>query len=183
MAAHDGAACDALALLLEYPGEGWAARVRAAASRVAEDFPQAHAELEPLVALATTEPLAAAEESYVRTFDGNAERALEVGWQVFGEQYARGAFLVRLRERMRALGVEETTELPDHLSQVLRLLPRLPEEEARDLVSAAVAPALARLGAAFADREDDPWRGVVAAVGDVLGLEPAATAAAEAAHE
>ena len=62
------------------------------------------------------------EETYARTFDINPACALEVGWHLFGEEYARGLFLVRLRGEMREHGVEESSELPDHITHVLALI-------------------------------------------------------------
>lgn len=164
-------ACEALSTLLGYPGEDFPARAAAAASAVACACPAAVRDVAAFVRWTRSVGLAECEEAYVRSFDGNAERALEVGWQVFGEQYARGAFLVRLREGYRQHGVQETSELPDHLTQVLRLLPRLPEAEARSLVATAVAPALARIRRGFAERRDDPYAGIVESVGRVLGIE------------
>ena len=48
--------------------------------------------------------LAELEEVFTQTFDINPLSALEVGWHLFGEEYARGMFLVRMREECR-LGV------------------------------------------------------------------------------
>jgi hypothetical protein len=83
---------DALAKLLEYPCDGHTAHVALCAAVVTSQDPEAVADLAPLVELSSSN-LGDCEERYVRTFDGNAERALEVGWQVFGEQYERGALL------------------------------------------------------------------------------------------
>jgi nitrate reductase assembly molybdenum cofactor insertion protein NarJ len=174
---------DALAELLEYPRRGHAARCRELALRIAAEIPEAAADLAPLVRLAEETDLGSCEESYVRTFDVNAERALEVGWQVFGEQYARGAFLVRMRDWMRREGVAETSELPDHLTQVLRVLGRVPEDDARMLVGAAVVPSLARIRKALAG--EGPYEGVLEAVARALawaagpeGTAPAAPSGA-----
>jgi nitrate reductase assembly molybdenum cofactor insertion protein NarJ len=136
---------DALAELFEYPRAGHVARMRDLVGRIAAEAPETAADLEPLARFAADKSLGECEELYVHTFDANAERALEVGWQVFGEQYERGAFLVDLRGRMRALGVAETTELPDHLTQVLRLLGRMDDDDARTLVARAVTPSLKRV--------------------------------------
>ena len=62
------------------------------------------------------------EELYTRTFDINPVCSLEVGWHLFGEDYNRGAFLVRMRGLLREHGIEEGAELPDHLESVLRVL-------------------------------------------------------------
>ncbi len=116
---------------------------------------------------ASTHTLGECEELHVRTFDGNAERALEVGWQVFGEQYARGAFLVKLRNLLREHGVPESSELPDHLTHVLRLLPHLPADEATALIDNAVRPSLERVLKSFAG-EESPYAGVLEAVRAVV---------------
>ena len=167
---------DALADLFEYPREDHAERTRRLALRVAAEIPGAGADLESLVRFAATNPLGACEELYVVTFDANAERALEVGWQVFGEQYERGAFLVDLRGRMRSLGVAETTELPDHLTQVLRLVARMDENDARTLVERAVGRSLARVRGKL--DADNPYGGLVdAATKALAALVPAANAA------
>jgi len=163
-------AFDALADLLEYPREGHAARIRVLTERVVADLPEARAHLEPIARFAESHALGECEELYVRTFDANAERALEVGWQVFGEQYERGAFLVDLRGRMRDLGVAETTELPDHLTQVLRLLARMDEDAARTLVDRAVTRSLDRVRASL--DADSPYRGAIDAVGMAVASPP-----------
>jgi nitrate reductase delta subunit len=155
-----------LAELFEYPRDGHASRIRSLVAQLGDTAPEAAADLEPLARFAETSSLGDAEELYVRTFDANAERALEVGWQVFGEQYERGAFLVDLRGRMRALGVAESPELPDHLTQVLRLLARMDEDEARTLVQRAVAPSLRRVRENL-DAEN-PYLGAVDAVTKAL---------------
>jgi nitrate reductase delta subunit len=174
-------AFDAHAELLEYPREGHAASVRRLTDRVVADLPEARADLELIARFAESATLGEAEELYVRTFDANAERALEVGWQVFGEQYERGAFLVDLRGRMRDLGVAETTELPDHLTQVLRLVARMTPDDARTLADRAVLRSLERVRGHLG--EDDPYRGVIDAVGKALARLTAGATAAAAAGE
>ncbi|MCG3134660.1 MAG: hypothetical protein HMLKMBBP_01976 [Planctomycetes bacterium] len=175
---------DALAGLLEYPAEGHAERAAAHAATVVRHLPDAAADLADIVGAAAEGTLGECEEIYVRTFDGNAERALEVGWQVFGEQYERGAFLVELRGKMRAAALPETTELPDHLTNVLRLLARLPEADAKLLVDRAAGRSLARV--IENTDETNPYRGVLLAVRRALdemcpGASDARNAAAAAA--
>lgn len=169
---------DALAELLEYPRDGHGERVRELAARIDAELPGAADRLVLLAGVAD-QGLGAAEEAFVRTFDVSAERALEVGWQVFGEQYARGAFLVRLRERMRETGVAETTELPDHLTQVLRLLGRVSAEEAALLVSMTVTPALDRVRKDLG--EGNPYAGLLDVVAQALEVPAEPCAAGEVA--
>ncbi len=89
--------------------------------------------------------LAEMEEMYTRTFDINPVCTLEVGWHVYGEDYARGAFLVKMREMLRENNLPESTELPDHLTHVVVLLGRLQGEEADQLVARYILPALKKM--------------------------------------
>lgn len=100
------------------------------------------------------------EEAYTTTFDINPACALEVGWHLFGEEYARGQFLVRMREELRKYGIGESTELPDHLSHVLAVVAAMPDEEASRFVRACVLPALKKMQAAL-DATDSPYAGVL----------------------
>jgi nitrate reductase assembly molybdenum cofactor insertion protein NarJ len=157
---------DRCADLLEYPSTGGGARVIAAASALISLEPGVGEALRPLIELAGTGRTGALEETYAASFDNNADRALEVGWHAFGENYTRGAFLVRMRERLREHGIPETSELPDHLSHVLRVLGRADERQARLLAEAIVLPAVEKMLAAAP--KADPWRGAVEAARTVL---------------
>lgn len=173
------ATCDVLARLLEYPSPTLARDAGDAEALLARQMPEAAAELVPFVAFVASHDLGECEEAYVRTFDVNPQRALEVGWQVFGEQYARGAFLVRMREMLRKAGIAEGYELPDHMAHVLRLLPRIDEEEARTLVESAVAPALRRILEDLAKQEERTYAGVLRAVCRALDVAPDPAPAAQ----
>ncbi len=150
---------DALADLLAYPRPDVdAALVRA---QHALDACLAHdGLLEPVARETFALFLAAAagmsvgerEELYTRTFDVNPVATLDLGWHLYGEQYERGAFLVRMREALRRTAVEETTELPDHLTQALRALGRMEEDEAAAFTAAAVGPAVHKILAGFEGR-------------------------------
>jgi hypothetical protein len=68
-----------------------------------------------------------------------------LGWHLFGEEYARGLLLVRLRQELARHGVAESRELPDHITHVLALLPRMEASRAAAFVRACALPALARM--------------------------------------
>ncbi len=165
----DIATHDALARLLEYPRESFADAVEKAARQVADSNADAGAMLEPFVAFARSEPLSTLEETFTRTFDNSAERALEVGWHTFGENYTRGTFMVRMRQRMREVGVEENGELPDHLSHVMAVLGRADARWSGDMAHDTVAPAVAKIHTALIDQQN-PWASVLAAVAAVLAM-------------
>lgn len=94
------------------------------------------------------------EELYTRTFDFSPSCALEIGWHLFGEDYHRGALLVRLREELARHGIEESSELPDHLTHVLPLVDRMQPDEAARFVPACVTPAIRKVLAALEGKQN-----------------------------
>jgi nitrate reductase delta subunit len=163
-----GEVCDALAVLLAYPDDGYEARAAAAGEVLARHAPTAHAVAAPFLRHVAVTPRAELEERYTRTFDWSPTCSLEVGWHLFGERYERGAFLADMRASLRAAGVEEGTELPDHLGSCLRWLGRAEPDAAATLARDAVAPAVARMRKGLGDG-DAPWGGVLQAVESVVG--------------
>lgn len=105
------------------------------------------------------------QELFTRTFEINPLCALEVGWQLFGERYERGTFIVKMRQTLRDLDLQESNELPDHLTHILQTLGRLQDEESSDFASLFVLPALDKMIAALPDKEH-PYRSVLQGVHD-----------------
>jgi nitrate reductase assembly molybdenum cofactor insertion protein NarJ len=103
----------------------------------------------------------ALQELYVQTFEFNPACTLEIGWHLFGENYERGEFLVRMREQLRRYGIAETSELPDHLRHLLLLIGRAEHAEAAELAGQFVLPALAKISDAL---KDNAYRPLIAAV-------------------
>ena len=158
---------DRLADLFVYPVAGYRTRFDLALESL-ESVDQAAAEkLAPLARTVSTLSQEDLEELYTRTFDINPSCTLEIGWQLFGEDYNRGSFLVHMRERMRDLGVEEGSELPDHLMHVLPTLGRMAPEEAETFAQSFLQPAIDKMLEAFADPEN-PYRGTLEALRDHL---------------
>ncbi|MCP4583679.1 MAG: hypothetical protein GY839_18875 [candidate division Zixibacteria bacterium] len=94
------------------------------------------------------------QEYYTQTFEFNKERALEVGWHLFGERYERGMFIVRMRQTLRQLNLAESTELPDHLAHVLAALGMMGDREAKDFATLIVMPAIQKMLAGFKEKEN-----------------------------
>ncbi len=179
---HRIALFDDLASLLAYPNANYAARVREAIAYLESWCAGLETTLGPLREhVDTLEPFAL-EEAYTRTFDISPDCALEIGWHLYGENYTRGAFLVEMRGHMRALGLAETAELPDHLSHVLQVIGRLAEEEARQLCRDYLLPALAKMQKQMP--EDRPYACVFEAVErvarELFSIEEELTAGKEA---
>jgi nitrate reductase delta subunit len=140
-------AYDDLAALFLYPDADGLPRVRVAAAAV--DGLGAFADR---IRVGTPEEH---EERFTHTFDIKPVASLEVGWHLYGEDYSRGAFLVQLRGLMREHGVPEGGELPDHLTNVLRVAGRLPPAQAGDLARGFVLPAVAKMLRAFEENDND----------------------------
>ncbi len=127
--------------LLSYPTEDYQSH--------AEDlFRELHAagwkpeSLESFRGFLSHSGLGGIEESFTRTFDMNKNTCLEIGWHLYGEDYKRGEFLVRMRQALAEYGIPESVELPDHISHCLKLLAALEPEDANIFVARFLRPAL-----------------------------------------
>lgn len=107
-------------------------------------------------------PLDEIEELYTTTFDLRPVCFPYVGYQLFGETYKRGEFLAALSARFRECGCPIETELPDHISAVLRYLALTPDE---DLVAEGLVPALERM---IDQLQGNPYRDVLQAILEVV---------------
>lgn len=99
------------------------------------------------------------EELYTRTFDLNPVATLELGWHLWGEQYERGRFLAELRALQEYLGVDASTELPDHLTIILPTLARM---ERPATLAVKILPALEKIAAPL-EEQGNPYRHLIRA--------------------
>ena len=135
-----------LAVLLSYPGvAGYKEAVTYAIDGLRKWNTSLAEMLAPLAVFVEEHSVEELEENYTRTFDINPECTLEIGWQLYGENYSRGKLLVILRGLMRDLGIEESAELPDHLTHVLAILGRAETTKAKDLAANYLLPALEKM--------------------------------------
>lgn len=146
---------DALGGLFRYPNSTYGKRLHQCRQALEACSPEAAASL-----LQVEQALAGSswtdwEELYTRTFDLNPSCALEIGWHLYGEQYERGRFLVRCRDLLHELEIDEAGELPDHLSSLLSALGRLPEELAAPFAARFLLPALLVMREVLRDKKSD----------------------------
>lgn len=104
----------------------------------------------------------AMQERFTGAFDFDPKCSLDIGWHLFGENYDRGDFLVRMRETLATHGVDEGVDLPDHLPHVLLALSRMDRSAAADLAGTFVVPALEKILAGL-DGQQSPFEHVIRA--------------------
>lgn len=140
------------ARLLEYPRTPLAAAARVCAERVSGRSIAAATRLLLFERVARETELDEMEERYAAVFDLSPARTLDLGYQLFGETYKRGVFLVKMKEAVRAHGVDAGSELADHLPVVLRLLAVLSsEDDPRGLVAEVILPSIEKIIRTFDD--------------------------------
>lgn len=144
-----------LGSLFRYPDEGYGRRLQQCRKALETCDPRAAAGLLEAEEALAGKGTAALEELYTRTFDLNPTCALEAGWHLYGEAYERGRFMVRCRDLLAELGVEERGELPDHLSSLLPALGRLSEELAAPFSARFLLPALLEMRGALREKGSD----------------------------
>ena len=145
---------EGLSALFSYPADEYCSHadeclraLDALPTEAAAEFHKFHADIAGL----STEEL---QELFTRTFDLNPMCTLEIGWQLYGEDYQRGEFLVKMREHLREYEVPETGELPDHLSHALALLAKLEEEESAEFAGSYLLPAIDKMRGAWRENRN-----------------------------
>jgi len=146
--------------VLSYPAGRGLDLVRQSIQDIAVERPDLRESLAALLEFVESHSEPELEEVFTSTFDSNTERALEVGWHIHGENYARGVFMARMRGLLREHGIEESSELPDHISHVLLVLAKAKPELASALASGVVVQALDKIIEGFPNQEN-PYRDLI----------------------
>ena len=100
------------------------------------------------------------QELYITSFDMNPATSLDLGWHLYGENYNRGKFLVKVRNLMREKGIQETTELPDHLTHIIMVLSRMESAEQKEFGKNYIVPALKKIAKGFENTEN-PYKHLI----------------------
>lgn len=123
----------------ENPEEGW---VRIVSSYGREPV----SKLEPFLIHWKERSLEEKQEYYISTFDVQALCHLDIGYVLFGEDYRRSVFLVHVKKEQELAGNDCGRELPDHLPNMLTLLPKIRDDQlAEELVCSILIPALNKM--------------------------------------
>lgn len=142
------------AALFDYPRPDLADRTRECASLLTLDYPEAARSIQDFLDFVESTPLGRLEEIYTATFDVNPTCYIYAGYQLFGESFKRGEFLVRLKEKYREHGFVERNELADHVAVLFRFLTTLDSDEvlARQLLEDCLVPVLHKMNDSFVDQ-------------------------------
>lgn len=154
---------EAISLLLRYPDAHYREQIARCAVTLNEREGEAALHVGRFVDQVSGMPLERLQELFTQAFDLSPLCSLEVGWHLYGEEYARGNFLVAMRGLLRDHGIEESTELPDHMTHFLPLLDRLDSGERGDFMERFLTPVLAKMLGAF-EGKDSPFVEVLRAV-------------------
>jgi nitrate reductase assembly molybdenum cofactor insertion protein NarJ len=107
------------------------------------DYPEQSERVKDFIENFTSLTLNQRQEYYIKTFDIQAVCFLDVGYVLFGEDYKRGDFLVKMKEEQRNAGNDCGVELADHLPNLLTLIPKVKSKEfGEELIATICIPAL-----------------------------------------
>ena len=158
-----------LAKAIDYPAADFRQLVIDCGSALSAHFPEAAARYQPFREFVAGAEEARLEEAYTATFDVNAVCHLDVGYQLFGEDYKRGALLVELSRVQREAGNDTGTELADYLPNLLRAVPKVTRtEEREELVRKLMLPAIEKMVASFPEGSANVYRQALETIAGVL---------------
>lgn len=154
---------ETLSDLVHYPDQDYLDSAREALSLAREQNSRCAEYLQDFLGKIEGKDQGELEELYTLTFDLNPVSCLDTGWHLHGENYDRGAYMVKVRALLREFEVEETEELPDHLSHLLTLVARMEPEDAAAFLEKWLGPALGKILEKF-EGQDNPMGLVLMAI-------------------
>lgn len=144
-----------LAKLFMYPSEQLKDDVDLCKDILADYGASAETKLEPFRRQVKERSLAYQQEYYTETFDVQPLSTLDIGYVLFGDDYRRGVFLVNIQREHILAGNDCGRELPDHLPNILTLLPMISDKDfVEELICSLMIPALAEMIRRFRKTEN-----------------------------
>ena len=135
-----------LGSFLEYPTTDLREAYESLAGRLDIECPEASPLMKDFFNQMSSFDLSMRQEHYVQTFDVMPKCSLYLSVQLFGEEsFKRAELMAGLKSIYEKERVYEMTELPDHLSVVLKQNALFSEEEWAELASMCILPALPKL--------------------------------------
>jgi nitrate reductase delta subunit len=165
--------------ILDYPVKPIAKVMSDCAAELALECPEACVHMAAFQnAIAETSP-GQLQEIYTNAFDLRPDCTSNLGYHLFGDDGRRGLFLAELKGRMEALGIALGSELPDHVSLLLRYMHHV-EQERCIVIEDCMLPAVSRM-AEVLDSTENPYKHALRALLSLLQCQhDASRAVAEA---
>jgi nitrate reductase assembly molybdenum cofactor insertion protein NarJ len=139
-----------LSRIFRYPDAGFANDVKTIQAYFNEYDSSVGKQLKPFSDFVANAKLSELEELFTRSFEIQAITTLDVGYILFGDDYKRAELLVNMNREHTEAGVDCGVELPDHLVNILKLLPKIENKDiVPDLISKILQPALRKMIAEF----------------------------------
>jgi nitrate reductase delta subunit len=130
--------------ILDYPERLITKLAADCIAELSAEFPEASSELRIFQSETVDKTLGQLQETYANAFDLRPDCTPNLGYHLFGDDGRRGLFLAELKGRMEARGISQGSELPDHLSLLLRYMDAA-EEDRAPLVMDCLLPAVTRM--------------------------------------
>lgn len=150
-----------LAEVFTYPTQDRNAYIEAWREIIKNSVPEMANKLGAFIDHIQQKTLAAQQEYYIATFDVQALCFLDIGYVLYGEDYNRGIFMLNMKREQKKHDNDCGWELPDHLPNILTLLPKIEDETfAEELICSILVPALEKMIEAF-NSEDNVYKGML----------------------
>jgi nitrate reductase delta subunit len=156
--------CLLFSKLLSYPNDRTKPTAADCNRQLKEADPAAAAAFADFIGFLEQQNLPLIEELFTSTFDLQALSAPYVGYQLCGESQARTLFLMKLQELYTRHDFSSGTELPDHLSELLRFIGSVSDPQGnREIIVDALLPALEKIIHGI-EAQDQPYRLLLSAL-------------------
>jgi nitrate reductase assembly molybdenum cofactor insertion protein NarJ len=147
---HGMAKYEVLSRVFRYPDSAFVNEVSDVQGYFEEYDPSIGKILKPFSDFVANAKISQLEELFTRSFEVQAITTLDVGYILFGDDYKRAELLVNMNREHAEAGVDCGVELPDHLVNILKLLPKIADKAiVPDLISKILQPALRKMIAEF----------------------------------
>ena len=138
--------CRQFAALLSYPGQSVVEDAAACSADLRQISSAASASLQSFSRFLEANDISRIEEAFTGTFDLQSLCHPYVGYQLCGESQQRTMFMIKLRELYQQYEFISGNELPDHLTEVLRFIGSIADQECRlEIIQDGLLPALVKM--------------------------------------
>jgi len=138
--------CRQFATLLSYPSKSIISDATTCSADLKLVSPEASTSLESFLTFLETSDINRIEEAFTGTFDLQSLCHPYVGYQLCGESQQRTMFMLKLKDIYQEYGFVSGNELPDHLTEVMRFIGSISDQECRqEIIQDGLLPALAKI--------------------------------------